>query len=172
VKSGFFGVPETATWAGQDPRSLKVLLLGGAEAGDASAWAVLVQRMAPALTHAPQPFITAGQGSEAGDGRKGVRRTPKSALAALALVYTATSGPGVSRALLLAFAKAVLEHPDATQPPEVEDGKSLICYGEQHWVEGRTPITAGMAIASAVLNPRRSFRTRCVGGCVAGIRET
>lgn len=29
VKSGFLGVPETATWAGQDPRSLKVLLLGG-----------------------------------------------------------------------------------------------------------------------------------------------
>lgn len=74
----------------------------GAEAGDASAWAVLVQRMAPALTHAPQPFITAGQGSEAGDGRKGVRRTPKSALAALTLAYTATSarasaGPFSSR---------------------------------------------------------------------------
>ncbi|MFD9561241.1 hypothetical protein [Streptomyces sp. NPDC059994] len=143
---GFFGVPETAKGAGQDPRSLKVLLLG-AEAGDATAWAALVQRMAPALIHAPQPFITAGQGSEAGDGRKGVRRTPKSALAALTLAYAATSAPGVSRALLLAFAKAVLEHPDATQPPEAEDGNSLICYGEQHWVEGRTPITAGMVIA-------------------------
>ncbi|MER5718702.1 hypothetical protein [Streptomyces sp. NPDC002132] len=142
---GFFGVPETAKGAGQDPRSLKVLLLG-AEAGDATAWAALVQRMAPALIHAPQPFITAGQGSEAGDGRKGVRRTPKSALAALTLAYTATGAPNISRALLLAFAKAVLEHPDATQPPEAE-GEPLVCYGERHWVEGRTPITAGMVIA-------------------------
>ncbi|MFJ9508683.1 hypothetical protein ACIRPZ_33460 [Streptomyces anulatus] len=143
---GLFGVPETAKGSGQDPRSLKVLLLG-AEAGDATAWAALVQRMAPALIHAPQPFITAGQGSEAGEGRKGVRRTPKSALAALSLAYTATSAPNISRALLLAFAKAVLEHPDATQPPEAEDGMSLICYGEQHWAKDRTPITAGMVIA-------------------------
>ncbi|MEU5511463.1 hypothetical protein [Streptomyces fungicidicus] len=143
---GFFGVPETAKGAGQDPRSLKVLLLG-AEAGDATAWAALVQRMAPALIHAPQPFITAGQGSEAGDGRKGVRRTPKSALAALTVAYTATSAPNTSRALLLAFAKAVLEHPDATQPPEADSGEPLVCYGERHWVEGRTPITAGMVIA-------------------------
>ncbi|MFD9151907.1 hypothetical protein ACFWDF_32635, partial [Streptomyces diastaticus] len=143
---GFFGVPETAKGAGQDPRSLKVLLLG-AEAGDATAWAALVQRMAPALIHAPQPFITAGQGSEAGDGRKGVRRTPKSALAALTLAYTAASAPNISRALLLAFAKAVLEHPDATQPPEAESGEPLVCYGERHWVEGRAPITAGMVIA-------------------------
>ena len=36
---GFFGVPETAMGAGQDPRSLKALFLGGAEAGDATAWA-------------------------------------------------------------------------------------------------------------------------------------
>ncbi|GCD42321.1 hypothetical protein [Streptomyces paromomycinus] len=100
---GFFGVPEAAKGAGQDPRSLKVLLLG-AEAGDATAWSALVQRMAPVLIHAPQPFITAGQGSEAGDGRKGVRRTPKSALVSLTLAYTATSAPNISRALLLAFA--------------------------------------------------------------------
>ncbi|MGW6532129.1 hypothetical protein [Streptomyces venezuelae] len=143
---GFFGVQETAKGAGQDPRSLKALFLG-AEAGDATAWTALVKRMAPALIHAPQSFITPGQGSEAGDGRKGVRRTPKSALAALTLAYTAGSAPDISRALLLAFAKAVLEHPDAVQPPESEDGTPLICYGEQHWVEDRTPITAGMVIA-------------------------
>ncbi|WP_406505301.1 hypothetical protein [Streptomyces sp. NBC_00212] len=143
---GFFGVPETTKGAGQDPRSLKALFLR-AEAGDATAWAALVQRLAPALIHAPQPFITPGQGSEAGDGRKGVRRTPKSALAALTLAYTASSAPDISRALLLAFAKAVLEHPDAMKPPEAEDGTPLICYGEQHWVEDRTPITAGMVIA-------------------------
>ncbi|MFG2950466.1 hypothetical protein [Streptomyces adustus] len=92
-------------------------------------------------------FIMPGQGSEAGDGRKGVHHTPKSALAALMLAYTATNAPGISRALLLAFAKAVLERPDAMQSPEAEDGTSLICYGEQYWVEGRTPITAGMVIA-------------------------
>ncbi|HEY8986937.1 MAG TPA: hypothetical protein VIU15_46130, partial [Streptomyces sp.] len=143
---GFFGVPETAKGAGQDPRSLKTLLLA-AEADDATAWTALVQRMAPALIHAPQPFITPGQGSEAGDTRKGVRRTPKSALAALTLAYTATNRPGTSRALLLAFAKAVLEHPDATQPPQAQDGTPLVCYGEQHWTEDRTPITTGMVIA-------------------------
>ncbi|MFF9512168.1 hypothetical protein ACF1BU_37230 [Streptomyces sp. NPDC014724] len=102
--------------------------------------------MAPALIHAPQPFITAGQGSEAGTGRKGVRRTPKSALAALTLAYT-RGAPGVSRALLLAFAKAVLEHPDAPRPPKADDGTTLICYGEQHWAEAdRTAITEGMVV--------------------------
>ncbi|MFB8352573.1 hypothetical protein [Streptomyces niveus] len=143
---GLFGTTETKEGAGQDPRPLMELLLG-AEAGDAAAWTALVQRMAPALIHAPQPFITPGQGSEAGTGRKGVRRTPKSALAALTLAYTA-GAPGVSRALLLAFAKAVLEHPDALRPPEADDDTPLVCYGEQHWAESeRTAITAGMVIA-------------------------
>ncbi|UGQ11072.1 hypothetical protein LO772_30395 [Yinghuangia sp. ASG 101] len=143
---GLFGTTETKEGAGQDPRPLMELLLG-AEAGDAAAWTALVQRMAPALIHAPQPFITPGQGSEAGTGRKGVRRTPKSALAALTLAYTA-GAPGVSRALLLAFAKAVLEHPDALRPPKADDDTPLVCYGEQHWAESeRTAITAGMVIA-------------------------
>ncbi|MFB7189388.1 hypothetical protein ACFCZT_29625 [Streptomyces sp. NPDC056230] len=143
---GLFGPTEAKEGAGQDPRPLAELLLG-AEAGDAAAWAVLVQRMAPSLIHAPQPFITPGQGSEAGEGRKGVRRTPKSALASLTLAYTA-GAPGISRALLLAFAKAVLEHPDALRPPESNDGTPLLCYGEQHWAEkDRTAITAGMVIA-------------------------
>ncbi|WP_371604678.1 hypothetical protein OG345_40000 [Streptomyces sp. NBC_01220] len=143
---GLFGTTETREGAGQDPRPLTELLLG-AEAGDAAAWAALVQRMTPVLIHAPQPFITPGQGSEAGAGRKGVRRTPKSALAALTLAYTA-GAPGVSRALLLAFAKAVLKHPDAPRPPEPDDGTPLVCYGEQHWAEpDRTAITEGMVIA-------------------------
>ncbi|MCC9157085.1 hypothetical protein LZP81_17575 [Streptomyces parvulus] len=144
---GFFGTPETQKGAVQDPRPLKELFLG-AEAGDPTAWDALVQRMAPVLIHAPQPFITPGQGSEAGDRRKGVRRSPSSALAALTLAYTQNNVPGISRALLLAFAKAVLEHPDATQPPEAQDDTPLVCYGEQHWSErDRTPITAGMVIA-------------------------
>ncbi|MFD7781210.1 hypothetical protein [Streptomyces sp. NPDC059753] len=50
-----------------------------------------------------------------------------SALAALILAYTENSYPGINWALLLAFAKAVLEHPEATQPPEAEDGTLLIC---------------------------------------------
>lgn len=144
---GFFGASEAKEGAGQDPRPLKELFLG-AEAGDAAAWATLVQRMAPVLIHAPQPFITPGQGSEAGNGRKGVRRSPSSALAALTVAYTQNNIPSISQALLLAFAKAVLEHPDATQPPEAQDGTPPVCYGEQHWSEeDRTPITAGMVIA-------------------------
>ncbi|MEW2217492.1 hypothetical protein AB0895_34410 [Streptomyces globisporus] len=143
---GLFGRTEAREGAGQDPRPLAELLLR-AEAGDAAAWAALVQRMAPSLIHAPQPFITPGQGSEAGEGRKGVRRPPNTAIASLTLAYTADT-PGVSRALLLAFAKAVLEHPDAVRPPELDDGTPLVCYGEQDWDEkNRTAITAGMVIA-------------------------
>lgn len=123
--------------------------------------------MTPVLIHAPQPFITPGQGSEAGAGRKGVRRTPKSALAALTLAYTA-GAPGVSRALLLAFAKAVLKHPDAPRPPEPDDGTPLVCYGEQHWAEpDRTAITEGMVIAPdteglpPATSPTRRGSTSC-----------
>lgn len=142
---GLFGVEETREGSGQDPRSLKELLLG-AEAGEATAWAALVQRMAPALMHAPEPFITPGQGSEAGEGRKGVRRTPSSALASLTLAYTSKS-PAISRPLLLAFATSVLEHPDATQPPVAEDGGPLVCYGERHLPEEeQSAVTAGMVI--------------------------
>ncbi|MEU2354349.1 hypothetical protein ABZ599_15510 [Streptomyces misionensis] len=143
---GLFGVEETKEGSKQDPKPLKELLLG-AEAGDATAWAALVQRMAPALMHAPEPFITPGQGSEAGQGRKGVRRTPSSALASLTLAYTSKS-PAISRPLLLAFAASVLAHPDATEPPVAEDGSPLVCYSERHLTaDEQSPITAGMVIA-------------------------
>ncbi|WP_438453076.1 hypothetical protein [Streptomyces asiaticus] len=142
---GLFGVTETKEGSGQDPRSLKELFLGS-EAGDATAWAALVRRMAPALMHAPEPFMTPGQGSEASEGRKGVRRTPSSSLASLTLAYS-SKRPAISRPLLLAFAKSVLEHPDATQPPVAEDGGRLTCYGERHLnEEDQTAITAGMVI--------------------------
>ncbi|MFD8368412.1 hypothetical protein [Streptomyces hygroscopicus] len=145
---GLFGVEETKKGAGQDPRSLKELFLG-AEAGDATAWAALVRRMAPALMHAPEPFITPGQGSEAGEGRRGVRRTPSSALASLTLAY-ASKGPAISRPLLLAFAKSVLAHPDATQPPIAQDSGRLACYGERHLhEEEQSAITTGMVIVPA-----------------------
>lgn len=142
---GLFGVTETKEGSKWDPRPLDELLLA-AEAGDAGAWAAVVQRMAPALIHAPQPFITPGQGSEAGEARKGVRRTPSSAVASLTLAYGSNS-PAVSRPLLLAFARSVLEHPDATQPPAAPDGGRLVCYGERHLTqEEQTAITAGMVI--------------------------
>ncbi|MFF7081257.1 hypothetical protein [Streptomyces lavendulae] len=142
---GMFGTTEVKDGSGQDPRALKELLLG-VEAGDTAAWAALVQRMAPALIHAPEPLVTPGQGSEAGDGRKGVRRTPTNALAALTLAYTEPV-PGVSRELLLAFARSVLQHPDATEAPEAPGGGLPVCYGERHVAEeDRTPIVPGMVL--------------------------
>ncbi|MFI6875799.1 hypothetical protein ACIBL6_20435 [Streptomyces sp. NPDC050400] len=153
---GLFGVTETKEGSGQDPRPLKDLLLG-AEAGDATAWAALVRRMAPALIHAPEPLITPGQGSEAGEGRQGVRRTPTNALAALTLAYTENM-PGVSRELLLAFARSVLEHPDATEAPEAPGGELPVCYGEKHWSEeDRTPIVPGMVLAPDLNGNATSF---------------
>ncbi|AGS72312.1 hypothetical protein [Streptomyces collinus] len=153
---GLFGVPEVKDGSGQDPRPLKELLLG-AEAGDATAWAALVRRMAPALIHTPEPLITPGQGSEAGAGRKGVRRTPTNALAALTLAYT-ENAPGVSRELLLAFARSVLQHPDATQAPEAPGGGRLVCYGESLWSEeDQTPIVPGMVLAPDINGEATSF---------------
>ncbi|MFF7098220.1 hypothetical protein ACFY9A_38440 [Streptomyces rubradiris] len=76
-----------------------------------------------------------------------MRRTPSSALASLALAYTSKS-PAISRPLLLAFARSVLAHPDATEPPAVDDGSPLVCYSERHLAEDeQSPITAGMAIS-------------------------
>jgi hypothetical protein len=142
---GMFGTTEVKEGHGQDPRALKELLLG-AEAGDVTAWTALVQRMAPGLIHTPESLITPGQGSEAGEGRKGVRRTPPNALAALKLAYT-DPGPGVSRQLLLAFARSVLQHPDATEPPEAPGGGLPVCFGETHLAEeDRTPIVPGMIL--------------------------
>ncbi|MGW4541688.1 hypothetical protein ACWEOP_27965 [Streptomyces chartreusis] len=153
---GLFGVPEAKEGSGQDPRSLKDLFLG-AEAGDPAAWAALVRRMAPNLMHAPEPLITPGQGSEAGESRKGVRRTPSSALAALTLAYTEQS-PYVSRALLLAFARAVLEHPDAMVAPEGPEGGRPVCYGERYWDEtARTAIVPGMVPAPDIDGRPTSF---------------
>ncbi|MFC9278107.1 hypothetical protein [Streptomyces collinus] len=153
---GLFGTGEVKEGSGQDPRPLKELLLG-VEAGDAMAWAALVRRMAPALIHAPEPLITPGQGSEAGGTRKGVRRTPTNALAALTLAYTETV-PGVSRELLLAFAQSVLHHPDATQAPEAPGGGLPVCYGESLWSEeDRTPIVPGMVLAPDLKGDATAF---------------
>ncbi|MFI6104228.1 hypothetical protein [Streptomyces sp. NPDC051310] len=142
---GLFTVTDAKEGSRQDPRPLKELLLG-AEAGDPTAWAALVRRMAPALIHAPEPLVTPGQGSEAGAGRKGVRRTPANALAALTVAYSEAPSI-VSRPLLLAFARSVLEHPDATVPPQAPDGSQPVCYGElQLGEESRSPIVPGMIL--------------------------
>ncbi|MFC8699614.1 hypothetical protein [Streptomyces parvus] len=143
---GLFATADTKEGARQDPRSLRDLFLG-AQAGDATAWAALVQRMVPNLIHAPEPLITPGQGSEAGGQRKGERRGPANAVAALKMAYK-QEAPNVTRELLLSFAKAVLENPDATETPEAPDGTRLICYGEQTWPEeSRTTIVPGMILA-------------------------
>ncbi|MFF9867139.1 hypothetical protein ACF1G0_17240 [Streptomyces sp. NPDC013953] len=142
---GFFTVTEAKEGSGQDPRPLKELFLA-AESGDPAAWTALVRRMAPALIHAPEPLVTPGQGSEAGEGRKGVRRTPANALAALTMAFT-EAAQNVSQPLLLAFARSVLEHPDATLPPQAPDGSRPICYGERHLgEEDRSPIVPGMIL--------------------------
>ncbi|HJD81106.1 hypothetical protein [Kitasatospora aureofaciens] len=142
---GLFTVPDAKEGTNQDPRSLKELLLR-AEAGEPAAWAALVRRMVPALIHAPQPLITPGQGSEAGAGRKGVRRSPANAVAALTMAYTAKA-ENISRALLLAFARSVLEHPDAVLAPNAPDGGKPVCYGEREVDEDqRSPIVPGMIL--------------------------
>nr|WP_257101877.1 hypothetical protein [Streptomyces sp. alain-838] len=95
-----------------DARSL-ASLLSACRQGDAGAWEVLVRRhLLPGLVNAPLPFITAGQGSEKGADRKGVRRTPVNAVLALVNAYTSPP-PGVTRELLVAFAEEVLHAPDA-----------------------------------------------------------
>ncbi|MFB7947093.1 hypothetical protein ACFC6L_19500 [Kitasatospora phosalacinea] len=142
---GLFTVTDTKEGASQDPGSLKELFLR-AEAGEIAAWAALVRRMVPALIHAPQPLVTPGQGSEAGAGRKGVRRSPANAVAALTLAYTAKA-ENISRALLLAFARSVLEHPNAVLAPKAPDGTKPVCYGEREMGENeRSPIVPGMIL--------------------------
>ncbi|MGR6914316.1 hypothetical protein ACU635_08690 [[Actinomadura] parvosata] len=143
--NGLFGVSDVKEGFQQDPRSIRELLLE-AEAGDATAWSMLVDRMVPNLIHAPEPLITPGQGSEAGHKRKGVRRTPTSAVAALKTAFTRTS-PRATRELLIAFASAMIAHPDATDAPRGPDGATPICYGEQNITSGRSPIVPGMALA-------------------------
>ncbi|MED7930405.1 hypothetical protein SMD20_39690 [Nonomuraea sp. LP-02] len=143
--TGLFGVSDVKEGARQDPRSVRKLLLK-AEAGDSAAWSALVDRIVPNLIHAPEPLVTPGQGSEAGDLRKGTRRSPSSAVAALKMAYT-RGAPAVTRELLIAFAKEILSHPDASSAPEAPDGTTPVCYGEQNRVpENRTPIVPGMIL--------------------------
>ncbi|MCP2343161.1 hypothetical protein [Actinomadura rupiterrae] len=155
--AGLFGVPHVKEGVQQSPRSVRSLLME-AESGDGQAWLVLVDRMVPNLIHAPQPLITPGQGSEAGEQRKGVRRTPASAVAALEMAFTQVHNPAVTREMLIAFAKAVLEHSDATRAPTAPDGTTPICYGEQDWEPGsRTPIVAGMILVPGIDGNPTSF---------------
>ncbi|ROO82923.1 hypothetical protein EDD29_0408 [Actinocorallia herbida] len=142
--NGLFGASDAKEGFQQDPRSIRQLLLE-AEAGDPAAWSTLVDRIIPNLIHAPEPLITPGQGSEAGNKRKGVRRTPTSAVAALKTAFTRKS-PTVTRELLIAFAKVLIAHPDATDAPQGPNGATPICYSEQD-ASDRSPIVPGMVLA-------------------------
>lgn len=98
-----------------DRRSLAELL-SACENGDKQAWSALVRRhLFAGLINAPEPFITAGQGSEIAPNRKGVRRTPSNAIAALTRAYDKPDHPQVTRQLLLSFARSILHTPDSTE---------------------------------------------------------
>jgi hypothetical protein len=87
-------------------------MLTACRQGDAKAWEILVRRhLVPGLINAAEPFVTAGQGSEKSEDRKGVRRTPSNAVQALLDAYTRPP-EGVTRELLVAFAEAALRAPD------------------------------------------------------------
>ncbi|QWQ39576.1 hypothetical protein KME66_00010 [Streptomyces sp. YPW6] len=109
---GLFTVRDVQYGVRSDARSL-LSLLAACQQGDAEAWEILVRRHAvPGLINAPEPFVTAGQGSEKGEDRKGVRRTPANAVQALVHAYISPSD-GVTRELLVSFAEAVLRAPES-----------------------------------------------------------
>ncbi|MEU2232259.1 hypothetical protein [Streptomyces vietnamensis] len=109
---GLFTARDVQHGARPDRRSL-ASLLAACRQEDAEAWEALVRRhLVPGLINAPEPFVTAGQGSEKSEDRKGVRRTPANAVQALVNAYT-TPPQGVTRELLIAFAEAVLQAPES-----------------------------------------------------------
>ncbi|MFF9757561.1 hypothetical protein ACF1FC_33145 [Streptomyces sp. NPDC014344] len=109
---GLFSARHVQYGVRPDARSLASLLTACRQ-GDADAWETLVrQHLLPGLINAPEPFVTAGQGSEQSADRKGVRRTPSNAVQALVNAYT-TPPEGVTVELLVAFAEAVLRAPDS-----------------------------------------------------------
>lgn len=111
---GLFTARDVQHGARPDARSLASLLTACRQ-GDAEAWEALVRRhLVPGMINAPEPFITAGQGSEKGEDRKGMRRTPVNAVQALVNAYT-VSPEGVTRELLVAFAEAVLRAPESPE---------------------------------------------------------
>ncbi|MGY1583251.1 hypothetical protein [Streptomyces sp. MN13] len=109
---GLFTARDVQYGVRPDARSLASLLTACRQ-GDAEAWEVLVRRhLVPGLINAPEPFVTAGQGSEKSEDRKGVRRTPVNAVQALVNAYT-TPPEDVTCELLIAFAEAVLNAPES-----------------------------------------------------------
>ncbi|WP_030658572.1 MULTISPECIES: hypothetical protein [Streptomyces] len=108
---GLFGARDVQYGVRPDARSLASMLTACRQ-GDAKAWEILVRRhLVPGLINAAEPFVTAGQGSEKSEDRKGVRRTPSNAVQALLDAYTRPP-EGVTRELLVAFAEAALRAPD------------------------------------------------------------
>ncbi|MFI9835251.1 hypothetical protein ACIHIX_47195 [Streptomyces sp. NPDC051913] len=118
---GLFSARDVQYGARPDARSL-LSLLAACRQGDAETWEILVRRhMVPGLINAPERFVTAGQGSEKGADRKGVRRTPVNAVQALVHAYTAPP-EGVTRELLIAFAEAVLRAPESAGEVDLVPG--------------------------------------------------
>ncbi|KAB1987419.1 ATP-binding protein [Streptomyces triticiradicis] len=118
---GLFTARDVQHGARPDARSLVSLQTACCQ-GDAEAWEILVRRhLVPGLINAPEPFVTAGQGSEKGEDRKGVRRTPANAVQALVNAYTAPP-EGVTRELLIAFAEAVLRAPESAGGTDLVPG--------------------------------------------------
>lgn len=130
---GLFNVRSVQYGVRPDTRSLTSLLTACRQ-GDAEAWEVLVRRhLVPGLINAPEPFVTAGQGSEKSEDRKGVRRTPVNAVQALVHAYTAPP-EGVTRGLLVAFAEAVLRAPESAAGAGLAPGTFWApdAYGNPH----------------------------------------
>jgi hypothetical protein len=109
---GLFGKLEAQFGVRPDARSLASLLTA-CHQGDAAAWETLVRRhMVPGMISAAEPFVTPNEGSFKSPDRKGVRRAPANAVQSLVSAYT-DPPEGVTRELLLSFAKAVLRAPDS-----------------------------------------------------------
>lgn len=102
-----------------------------------------VQRMAPTLMPAqslsPRPAKEA-KPVRAARGYAGPQQLP-----GVSEVGVQLNKPAISQPLILAFARSLLEHPEAAQPPVTADGGRLACYGGRHREEEeQTAITAGM----------------------------
>ncbi|WP_327652055.1 hypothetical protein [Micromonospora aurantiaca] len=157
---GAFGARDVQYGVSADARSL-TNLINACRDGVKGAWETLVQRhLLPGLVNAPEPFITAGQGSEVGPKRKGVRRTPASAVDALVHAYNEPNAR-VSRELLIAFAIKVLEAPDATTGVKGMPGT--------FWAPGldgqpRTGVLADKSWFDATFPPPTSAKPKLTGG--------
>ncbi|MEH0612292.1 hypothetical protein [Streptomyces scabiei] len=164
---GLFSARDVQHGARPDARSL-VSLLTASRQGDAEAWEVLVRRhLVPGLINAPERFVTAGQGSEKGEDRKGVRRTPVNAVQALVNAYTAPP-EGVTRELLIAFADAVLRAPESAGGADLVPARSGRPMRTATRARARSPTRGGSTRPSPRSRPPGSARRRSPRGRLPG----